>query len=150
MPIHAQRPRAPASLSLKRIMRISDCIDRWTSNPGEHRRLGAKHATALVMRLVAERGRRRRGGGRGDADMMWESYRLPSLARCLNASYAGGDFVDWALSIVTTFKDEYVGRRCASRDNDARIDDGDDGAAGGGATVEIDRDLSRKYICLVL
>ncbi len=72
MPIHAQRPRAPASLSRERIMRMSDCIDRWTSNPGEHRRLGAKHANVLVTRLVAEHGQRRWGGGGGDDDMMWE------------------------------------------------------------------------------
>jgi len=35
--------------------------------------------------------------------VMWEPYRLPSLARCLNVSYAGGDFDDWLLLIVSTF-----------------------------------------------
>ncbi len=76
--------------------------------------------------------------------MMWESYRLPSLARCLNASYAGGSFVDRALLIVMTFKDKYAGRRCASRDDDACVDDGDDEAAGGGTTTMEEEEEEEK------
>ncbi len=39
------------------------------------------------------------------------------------------------LSIVTTFEDKYVGCRRTSRNNDARINDGDNGVAGVGATT---------------
>ena len=130
-------PPTPGSSSHERIVRISNCIDAWISTgemPHRHPgRIGFEQATALAMRLVAER-------GGGNADVTWEMLRLPSLVRCLGALHSGRDFVDRAMSIVGTFEREYHRGGTRAPDDygndDGRRDGGNDDGGGGGVVGE--------------
>ncbi len=119
-------------ISEEHVLRISDCIDKWTTNPIEHRGLGVENATSLILRLISERGGSGGGGGgvttralgrggpnaklrRRNPHVSWASYRLPSLLRCMNELYSGKEFVNRVLSIVRAFEVEYGG---GHRDDD--------------------------------